>query len=314
LPFPIPNIALRGEHAMSMSSTRPSKYRERTGAILVLLSTLAIAAVPILAKIAYEGGSNTLTLLAGRSALSIIATLLLMCLSQIPFVIERRALLTSLSTGVAYGVMLYGYLGAVNFLAVNLVILIYFIHPLLVGLIVIVLGDGKLSPLTVIAPAAALAGLVMAIGYSFSEITQTGVFLSVLAMALAAVVIVGNGRAMRLASALSVIFYMTLSATATLSAGFLFGGYWELPVTPMGWTGFVGAAAAATFGTLAFFVGMESIGTARAAMIANLEPVFGVMFAVMVLGEQLVAFQYFGVALVIGSIFSMEFRTNKEIS
>jgi drug/metabolite transporter (DMT)-like permease len=57
---------------------------------------------------------------------------LLVVLRQ-PIAIARRPLLIALGVGVGYAVILYGYLGAVNYLPVNQVILIYFIHPLLVG-------------------------------------------------------------------------------------------------------------------------------------------------------------------------------------
>jgi len=44
-------------------------------------------------------------------------------------------------------------------------------------------------------------------------------------------------------------------------------------------------------GTLAFFVGIENIGAMRATMITNLEPIFGVLLAVVVLQERLTIVQ-----------------------
>ena len=111
------------------------------GVGLVVLSTIAIAIVPSLAKLAYEGGSNTLSVITGRSIFSVLITFVLVLVSRQPLAIPRRPMQIALGMGVAYAAMLYGYLGAVNYLPVSLVILIYFIHPVLVGFIVVVLGQ-----------------------------------------------------------------------------------------------------------------------------------------------------------------------------
>ena len=122
----------------------------------------------------------------------------------------------ALAMGPAYAVMLYGYLGAVNYLAVNLVILIYFIHPLLVGFMVILMGQERLTVISVGALVAALVGLGLAIGFSLGNPSPTGIGLATIAMVMAALVVVGNARAVREAPALSVGFYMMLSAATTL--------------------------------------------------------------------------------------------------
>ncbi|BCG96875.1 hypothetical protein [Mesorhizobium sp. 131-2-1] len=48
------------------------------GVGLVVLSTIAIAIVPSLAKLAYEGGSNTLSVITGRSIFSVLITFVLL--------------------------------------------------------------------------------------------------------------------------------------------------------------------------------------------------------------------------------------------
>jgi drug/metabolite transporter (DMT)-like permease len=278
------------------------------GVGLILLSTISIAIVPSLAKFAYEDGSNTLSVITGRSALSLAITLLLVLALKKPLKIGKRPLLVSLAMGVAYAIMLYGYLGAVNYLAVNLVILIYFIHPLLVGFIVALIGQERLTLISMGALVAALAGLGLAIGFSLGNPSPRGLGLATIAMVMAALVVVGNARAIREAPALSVGFYMMLSAATTLGALFALFGALALPSTTLGWTGFVGVAVFSTVGTLTFLGGMATIGATRAAMISNIEPVLGVLFAVVTLGERLTYLQTVGIAIVIGAIFLMEWR------
>jgi drug/metabolite transporter (DMT)-like permease len=61
-------------------------------------------------------------------------------------------------------------------------------------------------------------------------------------------------------------------------------------------------SCSSTAGTLAFFVGMENIGATRATMITNLEPIFGVLLAGVVLQERLTIVQAFGIVLVLSAI------------
>ena len=82
--------------------------QQALGVGLVVLSTIAIAIVPSFAKLAYEGGSNTLSVITGRSIFSVLITLLLLGASRQPIAIPRRPMCIALSMGVAYALMLYG--------------------------------------------------------------------------------------------------------------------------------------------------------------------------------------------------------------
>ena len=280
--------------------------QQAIGVALIVVSAIAIAMVPSLGKLAYDGGSNTLTVITGRSFFSVTITFLLLLISRQPISIARRPLMISLGSGVGYAVILYGYLGAVNYLPVNLVILIYFIHPLLVGLLALWLGQERLTFASIGALAVALLGLSLVIGFSIEKIDALGLGLAVTAMVVTAIVIVANSRAMAQAPAISVCFFMMLSAAVILAALFVLFGNFALPSTALSWMGFVGVAIAATTGTLTFLCGMTYVGATRAAMLTNLEPVLGVLFAINVLGERVTLVQGVGILVVIAAIIFME--------
>lgn len=294
--------------------TADSFKRQAFGVGLIVISTIAIAIVPSFAKLAYDGGSNTLSVITGRSIFSVLSTLLLLLVLRQPLAIPKKPMLIGLAMGAGYAVILYGYLGAVNYLAVNQVILIYFIHPLLVGVVAICFGQERLTAVTVGALVAALIGLALAIGFSFEKPSLIGIGLATLAMVVTVIVIIGNSRAMREAPAISIGFYMMLSAALVLAVLFTMVGSLALPATTLAWAGFIGVAVAATTGTLTFMCGMAIVGATRAAMISNLEPVLGVLFAIAVLGETVTSLQAIGIVVVIGSIFAMEFRNRASLS
>ena len=53
---------------------------------------------------------------------------------------------------------------------------------------------------------------------------------------------------------------------------------------------------------------MPMIGTVRATMISNLEPLLGILFAVVLLGEAISGLQMAGIAMVLSSIVAMELK------
>jgi drug/metabolite transporter (DMT)-like permease len=297
---------MTSREAVLPAGTAPYSKRQAIGVALIVISTIAIAMVPSLAKLAYEGGSNTLTVITGRSIFSVAITFLLLLMLRQPISIARKPLLIGLGAGAGYAVILYGYLGAVNYLPVNQVILIYFIHPLLVGILGMWLGQERLTLVSIGALGAALVGLSLVIGFSVEKVDALGLGLAATAMVVTAIVIVANSRAMAQAPAISICFFMMLSAAFVLAVLFAFFGDFALPNTALSWTGFAGVAIAATTGTLTFMCGMTYVGATRAAMLTNLEPVLGVLFAIVMLGERVTLQQAVGIVVVFAAIIVLE--------
>ena len=188
----------------------------------------------------------------------------------------------------------------------NSVILIYFIHPLLVGVLTAWLGDEAISSKMIAALAAAFVGLGLAVGFTVHRLNTEGLLLAALATITCVGVIIGNGRAVKQANGLVVVFYMMLSAAAVLAILFAFFGSWALPSSASGWLGFAGVAIGSTIGTLTFFCAVPILGAVRATMVSNLEPLLGILFAVLILEESIAFIQGAGIAIVLAAIVTME--------
>jgi drug/metabolite transporter (DMT)-like permease len=277
---------------------------QRLGIAAVVLSTFAIALVPSLARIAYDGGSNTLTVTSIRGLASVgLLYMALRMTGQSP-TLARPTRRLAWVVGGAYAVMLLGLLGAVSFMPVNLVVLVYFTHPILVA--TLSSGPEIHSSRTrmLLASVLALFGLVLAVGTSLDQVEPRGLALACLASVACVAVILGCGKGTRSCGSLPFVFHMmlagalVLSIAATVTAGF------ALPSTPGGWLGLSGVSLCATLGTLSFFYALPLIGTAKATMISNFEPVLGILFAVGLLGETLTVLQIAGIALVLVAVLS----------
>lgn len=292
---------------LRVQSPEPSRSTTQIlGVSMVIVSTVAIAIVPTFARLAYDGGSNTLSVITARSLVTVGLTWLAMAPFGQSIRIRSTPLLISLGTGVCYAVMLYGFLGAVAFIPVNTVVVIYFVHPLLVGLLSAWLGDEAVSSQMIASLAAACVGLGLAVGFSVDHLDPRGLGLAALATVTCVGVAMGSARAMKLSSGLTVVFYMMLSAALTLAILFAIFGSWASPGTFSGWLGFAGVAIGSTIGTLTFFCAVPILGVVRATMISNLEPLLGIVFAVLVLGERISVVQGTGIGIVLAAILAME--------
>ncbi|HVR66454.1 MAG TPA: DMT family transporter [Verrucomicrobiae bacterium] len=294
--------------AKSDAAPEASRQLQLLGAAMVVVSTASIAIVPTLARLAYDGGTNTMTVITARSVFSAAVCFLAVVILGRKLRIPRRALTISLGLGVLYAIHLYSLLAAVTYLPVNMVVLIYFLHPLMIGIAVVVIGQQKPSLARLGALAGAIVGLGLAVGFSLESLNIVGMVLAFVAAVIAAVVITCSSIAMRDADSFVVVYYMMLAAAIVLVPVSLVQGGMALPVTSIGWVGFAGVAIAYTIGTLTFFGAIPLLGAVRAAMITNLEPVLGILFAVLILGERISPLQGVGIVMVVAAIFVMEMK------
>jgi len=155
--------------------SEPYRRHQLVGAAMVVLSTAAVAIVPSFARLAYEGGSDTLTVIAGRSIVTAAVCFVVTAMLGRRLRVPRRSLAISLGLGVLYAVHLYGFLGAITYLPVNMAILIYFLHPLMIGVAAMSAGRETASPLRLGALITALVGLALAVGFSVGGLSLLGV-------------------------------------------------------------------------------------------------------------------------------------------
>jgi drug/metabolite transporter (DMT)-like permease len=273
---------------------------------MVLISALAIGIAPICAKLAYLGGSNSYSLITARNLMMTTCLGLGLLGFGRSFRLPKNSLIIALAMGPIYVLLSFGYLDAVAYIPVDLAILIYFLHPLFIGILVRVIGQETVSRIRHFALCLALLGLTIAIGATAAGLSATGIGLALMSAIACAIMIVGNAAAMKEAESVVVIFYMVLSATIILAVAHCFFGPLELPAGVRGWSGFLGVGIAYTVGITLFFAAIPMLGATRAAMISNIEPIFGIVGAALVLGESVSIIQGSGILLVFGSIILME--------
>lgn len=277
-----------------------------SGALLVLLSAAAIAVVPTAARLAFEAGSNTLTVVTLRGVIGVALMAAVTVISRQSFSVPRAALLPCIAAGLAYALMSYGFVGSVAYIPVSLAVLVYFTHPLLLAVLAHRRGIEPLTSRKLGLGLAVLTGLALALGPALGGLDAIGVGLAAVASVAVCAMILFSARAQRHATSTQVNLHMTAVTVIVFVAVTTTAGAWSFPTSMLGWLGVAVAGVGVTVGLLAFFAAFRFIGPVRATMISNVEPLLGILVAVAVLGERFSPAQWAGVGVVVAALVLFE--------
>jgi len=280
--------------------------RPSVGVALVFAATLAFAIGPIGAKLAFEDGSNTLTVVALRGVVAAILMALLILALRQGFRLDRRAWGWTLVCGALQAVAVYGFLGAVALVPVGIAVLIFFAHPFLIAAVFHFRGTERLTARKAGLMAAALAGLALVLGADLRGIAPTGIALAALSAVAVTGMILSIGRAQRHASSTQVNLYATLAGTLGVSFVATLLGAWVPPAGQAGWLGILVAGLGVGLGLLGFFAAIRHLGAVRASVLSSVEPLFSILLAAAFLGQFLRPEQWAGAILVVAALFLFE--------
>lgn len=271
-----------------------------TGAMLVGLSALGYSFNPIFAKFAYSFGANAISLGCIRFTFAA-AGLWLMVLArkegrEVP-VAQRLRLLALGAMGIAMVALLY--FTALEHIQASLATGLFYTYPAMTAVIAVLRGEGP-GKAGVAGLALTAAGTWMLLGKDLGNggFTWQGALLILGgAVVYTGYMLLGNVWARGVSPTVSSAYMTTGSAAVYMVLALV-----TRPVMPGGGAYVWGAGMALVttiFALITFWAGVPRVGTTRAAIISNLEPVFTAMLAVLLLGERLTLPQTLGIALVI---------------
>jgi drug/metabolite transporter (DMT)-like permease len=228
-------------------------------------------------------------------------------------VVRRRSLVTSsrvlrlcLIGGIAMVFMSFGVLGAIARIDLSLVILILYLHPILIAWFGHLRGTYVLNRFRLFCCGLMLVGLALALSVNLARLDARGVALALIGTFGAAGLVVASGEAIKESNTLIVNLYTAIAAfVPAFGVGILIGSL-DFPGTGLGWVGLVGTGTAMCLGLAFFFAALPPIGVVRATMITVIEPVFGILLAMLLFGERLSAVQWSGVAIVVAGLLLLE--------
>lgn len=295
-----------------MTSGQPAP-KARFGIIIAALAAFTLAINDVSVPFAYAQGFNPPTVVLGRYAFLLASMLLLLPLLGLGFRLPRDQALHALGSGVFSAIGTLGLLGSFAFIPVSLGVVILYTFPIITTLLECVYARRLPGAIELLCLVAALAGVGIAIGLNEVTLDPRGLLLAGISALAFAISIFWNSIKLRTADGTIVTFYMAIAGVGL--AVLYLAATGTLMLTQAGFSGWLPLLVTCFFFAISFlgmFKAVEFAGGAPTAMMLNLEPVFAIGLAALVLGEALTLPRLLGSALVIGAIVVSELARGRK--
>jgi drug/metabolite transporter (DMT)-like permease len=295
-----------------MSSGQPAQ-RARIGIIIAALAALTLAINDVSVPFAYAQGFNPPTVVLGRYVFLLASMLVLLPVLGLGFRLPRDQALHALGSGVFSAIGTLGLLGSFAYIPVSLGVVILYTFPIITTLLECAYARRLPGAIELLCLVAALAGVGIAIGLNEVTLDPKGLLFAGISALAFAISIFWNSIKLRAADGTIVTFYMAI-AGVSLAVLYL-AATGTLMLTQAGFSGWLPLLVTCFFFAISFlgmFKAVEFAGGAPTAMMLNLEPVFAIGLAALVLGEALTLPRLLGSALVIGAIVVSELARGRK--
>lgn len=280
-----------------------SVARIRFGLALLVFSALAFSFHNMLARLAYDEGVSPTTINATRTfAVALVFVVYLgFARGEWPSV-PRPARLVFALTAICYAIHNPALLWAFKYVPVGLAVVVMYVYPIAVALLAALIGLERLRGYRVAAAIAAFAGVGLVVGVGDGAVDWRGVALAFGAAVALAGNIVGAAMLNRHMGPLGVPFALSCLGVVVFGLLMVADGGPHLPASARGWWIFAAATLASPAALIAFYLALPRAGAQRSSLTLNVEPVFTVFLAMLLLGETLGIYQALGAALIVGAI------------
>ncbi len=272
------------------------------GLLFALVAAVSFASIPTLARLAFDGGSDPLTVAFMRYLMGSLALVMMILMFRRPILLPRKVWpLTALVT-LSWFVTNVSYLAAIFYLPVGLACLLLYCFPFVAALLVPISGARVLNGRKLGAGLIALIGLGLAVGTVYGDLDPQGLIFALVAAAGASVTVLVSRRLAGLHDVFSITVYVNLGGALLLAAALMLLGGFSVPYAFTGWAGLVGASAFYAVAIVVQFAAMGLSCPGRLGLVSYAEPLLTIAIAAVILGELLAPLQFLGALLVTAAL------------
>ena len=228
---------------------------------------------------AFEGGSNAISVLLVRVVVACIVLYTALRLRDVPRRLPNRKRYAALALGIPMGLGSYGLLGAIEYLPVGLAVVIVYTYPILVAIVGWSTGREPFRLSFALSLVGVFAGIILALDISGTEPHVLGVSLAFTAAVMIAAMMILNDVVRGESDPQPITLHMLTMCLVGYASICIWTGTFALPETPYGWVGFILAPAFYTFSIIFLFRAISIVGPVRTALVMSIEPVASVIFA-----------------------------------
>lgn len=280
-----------------------SKRHQVRGYILGILAAAAYGTNPLFALPLYARGMSVDSVLFYRYAIATVIMAVLMIVKGESFKVRQSELPALIIAGILFALSSLLLFVSYNYMDVGIASTILFVYPVFVAVLMSAMFHEKISPVTVLAIALALMGIVLLSHGSgeSSSVSVIGIILVVLSsLAYAIYMVALNKSRLRHVTSLRITFYSLLfgSLLFVVRLGFL------TQLQPV--NGAVSLTCILSLGIfptiislIAMTVAIHDIGSTPTAILGALEPVTALAIGVAIFGETLTSRSISGILLVL---------------
>ncbi len=279
----------------------------RVNALYLIGVAVVFSLVSIFARLAFDSGSNALTVVVLRSVFAGAALWVLMIARGIPWRLPPAERNWSLALGALLAFATFALNKAIGIIPVAIAILIFYTYPLMVGIASWLTGAERFSLRVAVTLVLAFSGLALALQVTGGPLDPSGLAYAVSGAICWAALMYLSGRVFGGRDSQPHTLYMMLSSATLFVLACLVTGDVAFPATLKGWVGFAAVPLTYSVAIIGTMAAVSAVGAMKTSFYMNFDPVATIVFAAFVLDQYLTSIQLVGAVLVIVAIFS--FRT-----
>lgn len=279
--------------------------KNNKGAFYVIFSSVIFGFLPVLAKEGQIAGVNAVTMTFLRMILALPVMFSVLIGRRVDLRINKKELKSVMLLGffgMAGGMLTLNF--AYSFIDVGIATAIHFVYPVLIVLWCIIHGEKK-SVSEWLALAVVMTGVVLFIERGGGQNQLVGIGAAFLSGVFYAYYVIESEKIS--------MDYFKLSFYVCAFAGFfmlifgLGGGSLDFSFGARGWSTAVPVSALSSLCAIPMFqIGVRNVGASGAGVLSTVEPIMGIIFGAVFLGESITFFKIIGSILIVCGIILIE--------
>ncbi len=284
------------------------------GVFWILIAATGNSLLLIFTVMAYKGNANVETILAIRFLFAAIFLFIIIALTGKQISVTKSYMISVLFLGgVFYTLQSSLYLSSVKYISVSLAVLCSYSYPVFVAILASIFEKEKLTNKLIASIVIAILGLALVLGNSIEIANFRGILMALGSGVIYSIYIILSNRTIKQAPPIITAAFVTLFTSLTVLIIAISTNRLNIHFENSAWAPILGISFFSTVVSIvAFFRGLELLGSTRASILSLVEPLITFAFAAVLFHDRLSLVQWIGAALVLaGAMLVTTARDNK---